>query len=194
MNNKISIDSNLKENVTTDNEIWDIYDKNRKKLNKTIIRDSNQKLQDGEYHLVVEAIIVNSKNEILISKRSATKKKYPLYWECNGGSVKSGENSKQGILRELKEELGLNFNESEAIFYKEEIVEKSHAIKDTWLFKKDINLSDIHFTDNEATEAKWVTIDKMNEMEQSGEFIPGRAIKKDNFNKILKYIENNLGA
>lgn len=166
-------------------ELWDIYDVNKNKLNKTIRRDSAQRLQDGEYHLVVEAIILNSKNEILISKRAKTKEKYPLYWECNGGAVKSGETSKQGILRELREELGVNFDENEATFYKEIRKDKSHAFKDIWLFKKDIKLSDISFTDNEVIDAKWVTIDEMKKMKDRGEFIPGKVIDKEEFKKIL---------
>ena len=55
--------------------------------------------------VVVTALILNSKNEILISKR-AEHKKYPLMWECNGGSIVAGETSLEGILREIKEELG----------------------------------------------------------------------------------------
>ena len=52
--------------------------------------------------------------------------------------------------------------------------------------KKDIKIKDIQFTDNEAIEAKWATLDKIHEMEQKGEFIPGRTIKKEEFNEIIK--------
>lgn len=170
-------------------ELWDIYDKNRNKTGRTIVRDSNQKLQDGEYHLVVEALIINSKNEILISKRAPNKEKYPLYWEFNGGSVKSGEDSKHGILRELREELGLNFDENEAIFYKEIRKDDAHVFKDNWIFKKDIDLSELHFTDNEVIDAKWTTLDEIHKMEKEGKFILNRAVTKDEFNKILNNID-----
>ncbi len=98
-------------------ELWNVYDINRKCTGKVIDRHSDEKLKEGEYHLVVEAIIINSKGEILLSKRSKFKNKYPNMWECTGGSCIKGENSLQAILRELREELGIIFNDSDAIFF-----------------------------------------------------------------------------
>lgn len=64
-------------------ELWDIYDKNRKKTGKVAQRGIT-KLEFGkEYHIVVQGIILNSKNEILISQR-APHKHLGLQWECNG--------------------------------------------------------------------------------------------------------------
>ena len=99
-------------------ELWDVYDINRNKTGKVIDRHSNDRLSTGEYHLVTEAIIINSRNEILLTKRASTKQKYPLMWECTCGSCIKSENTLQAILRELKEELGLNFKKNEANFYK----------------------------------------------------------------------------
>ena len=57
-------------------EFWDIYDQNKCKTGKLAQRDVYQ-FKRGEYHLVVVAVIMNSKNEILITKRAKTKKKEP---------------------------------------------------------------------------------------------------------------------
>lgn len=65
-------------------EYWDIYDKNFEKINKTVKR--GDKLKDDEYHLVINAWIVNSKGEFLITQRVETKP-HPLMWECTGGSA-----------------------------------------------------------------------------------------------------------
>ena len=81
-------------------ELWDIYDKNRRKTGKIAERDVYE-FKDGEYHIVVTGIILNSKDEILISKREPHKK-FGGMWECNGGSILAGETSIEGILRELK--------------------------------------------------------------------------------------------
>ena len=88
-------------------EMWDIYDINRKKTGRLAKRDGYE-FKEGEYHIVVTAIIMNSKNELLISKRAA-KKGFGLMWEFNGGSVLAGETSLEGIIREIKEELGIEF-------------------------------------------------------------------------------------
>ena len=80
-------------------ELWDIYDKNKKKTGRVAERDKYQ-FKEGEYHIVVTGIIMNSKNEILISKR-AEHKNFGLMWECNGGSILAGETSLEGVIREL---------------------------------------------------------------------------------------------
>ncbi len=117
-------------------ELWDIYDINKKKTGRVIDRCSNEKLRKGEYHLVVEAIIINSKGEILICKRAVTKKEYPLKWECIEGSCIKGETSLEAILREIKEEIGINLKKAEAIFYKTIKDDKAKDFKDIWLFRK----------------------------------------------------------
>ena len=43
-------------------EIWEVYDKFREKTGKVIQRNSNERLKDGEYHLVITGIIQNTKN------------------------------------------------------------------------------------------------------------------------------------
>ena len=72
-------------------ELWDIYDENRNKTGQ-IMERGKYRLEKGEYHIVVTGIILNSKNEILISQR-APNKTLPLQWECNGGSILAGETS-----------------------------------------------------------------------------------------------------
>lgn len=52
-------------------EKWDLYDKNRNKLNKVVNRGDY--LSDDEYHLVVNAWIKNDKDEFLITQRNAKK-------------------------------------------------------------------------------------------------------------------------
>lgn len=153
-------------------ELWDVYNINREKTGKVIDRHVCEILQDGEYHLVTEAIIINSKQEILMSKRAESKTKYPLMWECNGGSVKSGEDTLQAILRELKEELGIALNENEAIFYKTIRDDKAKDFKDIWIFRKDIYLKELSFTDNEVIEAKWVSIKEFEKMRKNNDIVP----------------------
>ena len=153
-------------------ELWDVYNIDREKAGKVIDRHSFEILQNGEYHLVAEAIIINSKQEILMSKRAASKTKYPLMWECNGGSVKSGEDTLQAILRELKEELGIKLNKDEAIFYKTIRDDKAKDFKDIWIFRKNIDLKELLFTDNEVIEAKWVSIKQFEKMRKHNDIVP----------------------
>ena len=152
-------------------ELWDIYDINKKKIGRTAERDV-YKFKEGEYHIVVTGIIINSKNEILISKR-AEHKKFGLMWECSGGSILAGETSLEGIIRELKEELGIEFSKKEAIFLKEIRRDKLPPdFKDLWLFRRDIDKREITFPDGESIDAKWVTIDEFVKMYENKEIVP----------------------
>ncbi len=167
-------------------ELWDIYDINRKCTGKVIDRHSAEKLKEGEYHLVVEAIIINFKGEILLSKRSKFKNKYPSMWENTGGSCIKGENSLQSILREIREELGIIFNESDAIFYKTLRDDNAKDFKDIWLFKKNLEIKDLHFTDGEVVDSKWVTIDEFQEMINNKEIIPTIDFTREDYKKCLE--------
>lgn len=166
-------------------ELWDIYDKNKKKTGRTAERGVDQ-LKEGEYHIVVTGIIMNSKNEILISKR-AEYKKHGGMWECNGGSILKGETSLEGILRELKEELGIEFTEKEAIFLKGIRRDKTPPdFKDIWLFKSDVEESKITFPDGESTECKWVSIERFMDMFNKKEIVPTIDIEEKDLREAAK--------
>lgn len=180
-------------------ELWDIYDENRKKTGKLAEREVT-KLEFGkEYHIVVQGIIINSKNEILISQR-APHKKLGLQWECNGGSILAGETSLEGILRELKEELGLEFSKKEAIYLKEVRGRRFPNFKDLWLFRKDIDIKDVKFKDGEAVDVKWVSIDEFMKMYNNGEIVETVDFGIEEYNKAIsleqrqayKYIGKNV--
>ena len=85
-------------------EKWDLYNAKREKSGITVCR--GEIIPKGLYHLSVSVWIVNQQGQYLLSQRHP-KKQYPLYWECTGGSVLSGETSLQGAIREVKEELGI---------------------------------------------------------------------------------------
>jgi len=166
-------------------ELWDIYDKNKKKTGRTIEREGVQ-LKEGEYHIVVTGVIINSENKILISKR-APHKKYGLMWECSGGSILAGETSLEGILREIKEEIGIQFTKKDAIFLKEMRRDKILPdFKDIWLFKKDIDENDITFPDGEAIDYKWVKMEEFIDMYNKKEIIPTIDFGLEEYNKALK--------
>lgn len=167
-------------------EFWDVYDKERNKTGKLVQRGVD-KLKEGEYHIVVTAVILNYKNEILITQR-AEFKTFPLMWECNGGSILAGETSLQGIIREVKE-VGVEFKEEDAIFLK--TIERSCVpadFKDVWIFRKDIEDSEITLPDGEAVAFKWVSIDEFEEMFKDGQIVPSVDFDRDDFEKSITLI------
>lgn len=145
-------------------EIWDLFDEKRQPLNK--IHNRQNKIIIGEYHCVVGIWTVNSNNEILLTLRHPAKKKYPNLWENTGGSVLSGETSKAGAIRELFEETGIIINENELFFLGTKKEEK--AFIDTYIIRKNIEISELTMQEGETVDAQWVTLDKLDEMIKLG--------------------------
>ena len=82
-------------------EKLDIYNENRIKTGKIIERKENTEINENEFILAVQCWIINSQNKILLTKRKQDKACGGM-WEPTSGLVQSGENSIQGIKRELK--------------------------------------------------------------------------------------------
>ena len=55
-----------------------------------------------------DVILVNSKDEILLVRRSPTSNAYPNYWALPGGKMEINETTEQCAIRELKEETGFD--------------------------------------------------------------------------------------
>jgi len=145
-------------------EKWDLFDETRQPLNK--IRNRQDKMIIGEYHIVVEIWTVNIDNEILLTLRHPDKKEYPNYWENTGGSVLSGETSEVGAIRELFEETGIITNKNELYFLG--TVKGETAFVDTYIIRKNLKISDLTMQEGETVKAQWVSLDKLNQMIELG--------------------------
>ncbi len=56
-------------------ELWDLYDIDRRPLNRTIQR--GEALPEGTYHLAVGIAVFNTKGDILLTQRAQEKSQYP---------------------------------------------------------------------------------------------------------------------
>ncbi len=150
-----------------DAEIWDLYSENREFLGRDHVR--GEQLPIDGYHLVVHVWIRNSKGEYLISQRSANRPRYPLMWECVGGSVIKGEDSLQGAIREVKEEVGIDIepDKGQVLFTKVRKVMEGKIVNDivdVWLFDYDgeVNLSNA--TTDEVAQVVWMSREQIEDL------------------------------
>ena len=150
-------------------ELWDLYDKGKKKLNKDHIR--GEKIPDGAYHLVVHVWIKNKNNEYLISRRSRSRPSFPLMLECVGGSVLKNENTYDAAIREVKEEVGVDLKNIKGQFITSFVRDEYQDIVDVYEFNYDGEVSLELATTNEVEEVKWMTKDEIKELYNKGEII-----------------------
>ena len=148
----------------------DLYNVNRVLTGKTIYKGEN--IPPNNYILVVLAFIQNSKGQFLIQKRSKIKDgKYA----STGGHPKSGETSIQGIITEIKEELGLTVfpTELELIFSGRE--DSEQVFFDIYYIKKDFNISDLILQKEEVESVKWLSIKEIIQLINDGLFFENHA-------------------
>lgn len=157
-----------------DAEIWDLYDENRELLGKDHVR--GEQLPIDGYHLVVHVWIRNSKGEYLIAQRSANRQTYPLMWECVDGSVIKGEDSLQGALREVKEEVGVDLLPKKghvilSDIKKIEFGKVVNKIVDIWLFKYDGEVDLSNATTDEVAQVAWMNRSQIKELFDANMFL-----------------------
>ncbi|WP_243387343.1 (deoxy)nucleoside triphosphate pyrophosphohydrolase [Bacillus kexueae] len=106
---------------------------------------------------VVAAVIFNHKNEVLCALRSS-KMSLPNLWEFPGGKIEQGENPKEALVREIREELGCTVKVYEKI--KEVHHEYENFIVNLLTYKTTI-IQDTPIA-KEHAELKWVPTHKLN--------------------------------
>ena len=107
------------------------------------------------------AFILNSKGELLVARRGKEPAKGTL--DLPGGFVDNGESGEQGIIREIKEETGLDIPEVEYLFSIPNIYRYSsmdiHTLDMFYLCRVDDNAT-VHAADD-AAELSWVPLQEV---------------------------------
>ena len=143
----------------------DLYNIYKENTQVTIFKE--EKTPDNYYTLVVLVLIQNSKNEILVQKRSIQKGgKYAL----TSGHPKSGENSLRGIITEIKEELGVIALPQELKLMYSKRDDSDRCFYDLYYLKKDYNEENMLLQKEEVDKVYWLTENKVNELCNDGKF------------------------
>lgn len=151
-------------------ELWDILDGNGNKTGKTVER--GKPMGQDEYHLVVHVWIKNNNGEFLITKRTPNKSHLPNMWETTVGSAIVGDDSLKAALREVKEEIGIELSPINGKFlfrFKRQQHDFPDFV-DVWLFKEEVDITEVIYQPEEVCGAKWATTSQIYTMIESGEF------------------------
>jgi len=112
-----------------------------------------------------KAIIFREDGRFLTIRRSKTAPSRPLHWDLPGGDLDFGEDVKEGMIREIKEETGLRVNDLRVI----DAISGFNDIHEFWVtiyyiaqpITKDVILSYEH------DDFKWVLPDEFQELKAS---------------------------
>ena len=143
-------------------EYLDVVDDNNNIIGKDTRTNIHKK---GRFHRAVHIIVLNTKGEMFIQKRSSTKDTYPNHWDVSSaGHLNIGESYESAAKRELKEELGI---ENIDLEYVSEI--KGSKATDFEFIKifRCVYDGNITINNEEISEGKFIGVNKLKKLLRS---------------------------
>lgn len=162
-------------------EFWDIYDENKRLTGRTMQRN-DWNMKPGEYHLTVLGVIRHTNGRYLITKRVMTKSWAPGWWEVSGGGVMAGEDSRTAVLREIREETGLDVSDWEGgylfSYRRDNPKEKDNYFVDVYCFTGDFSDADLQLQEAETDGYQLATLEEIRAYADEGIFLHYDSIKQ----------------
>ena len=158
-----------REAIVSKPELIDIYDSEGKRTGKVIQR-ADAFLNEGEYMLYVLGIIQNQDDKFLITRRALDKHWAAGEWEVSGGGVRAGEDARDAIIREVREETGLDVadktNDPIYRYVNVDLARGDNYIVNIYHFRLDFGTSDVTLQKSEAIDYRlvgWNDIEQLNQ-------------------------------
>ena len=116
----------------------------------------------------INSFIIDDKGNVLLQKRSANKKLWPNMWDVTvGGHVDSGEFGRQALIRETREELGIQISDddikyligSTSINEQGDIINKHY--NECYLITKNVDVSKIKIQKEELSGVKYFSKEEL---------------------------------
>lgn len=149
-------------------ELWDLFDADRLPTGRTGARQDG--LVDGQLHVVVHVCLFNAAGQMLIQQRTMMKEDWPGLWDFTvGGSVHAGENSREGAMREVREELGieLDLNGSRPNF----TFNFEYGFDDFYLLRREVDLAQLAVPNEEVERVRWADLDEVLDLIRTNQFL-----------------------
>ena len=162
-------------------EYWDIYYANKNRTGR-LMKRNDWCLKDGEYHLSVLGVVARPDGRYLITKRVMTKAWAPGWWEVSGGAAQAGEESYDAVLREVREETGLDVSNAEGgyvfTYHRENPGEGDNYFVDVYRFVLDFKEEDLKLQTEETDGYRLATAEEIKALADQGVFLHYDSIKR----------------
>ena len=122
----------------------------------------------GLWHRAVYGFVIDKDSNVLLQKRSSDKKLWPNKWDVTvGGHVDAGEFGMETIIRECKEELGIEVQESEikyltsstSVYVKGDY--SNNHYDECYLIMKDIDISELTLQLEEVSDVQYFSKEEL---------------------------------
>lgn len=141
------------------NELLQCYDADGSPIEPQTRADVKQ-LPPRWWYAVARIWLVNDQGQLLCSKRAEGLEGNPGKWQTYfGGHVGAGISIKETAQRELAEEAGVHRPLEDFFLVDHGRNEEKKVFFESYAVRFNGDPSELHFTDNEVTEAKWLDMD-----------------------------------
>ena len=154
-------------------EFFDILDENGAYTGKTEERDVAHK--NGLWHRAVVVFLVNSKNQVLLQRRSAMKKFWPNMLDVSvGGHCNAGEFGFEAAIRETREEIGVEIERKQLVFLgctRSHVVKKDtvdNMLNEFYVAFVDVDPLSLKLQEEEVSEVKYFSAKEIEKMMKEG--------------------------
>ena len=148
-------------------EYLQVFDENKKMLNEKIERELKKELTDNRFFMIILLFIQNEKGELLVQKTSVNRNNELAF---TGGHVTFGDDGFKTVIKEAKEELGIDLLPDEVKLIDTLCVRNAYV--EIYYSNKKINIDELKLQDEEVDYVKWYSIDQIDKF-----------IEEDNFRK-----------
>ncbi|NTU66781.1 MAG: NUDIX hydrolase [Candidatus Moranbacteria bacterium] len=112
-----------------------------------------------------KAVIFRDDGKILVIRRSETAPSHPLFWDLPGGGIDFGEDARDAIIREIKEETGLNVNNVDIL----DVISALDYKGEFWItigYVSEVSESEVKLS-HEHDEFRWIYSEEFSKMKAS---------------------------
>lgn len=140
-------------------EYFDILDKHANPIGQ--IAEKGTLLGEGMYYMGVNGYIVTPDGYFLLQQRAYNKTIRPGCWDILMGHVIAGESSKETMIRETQEEIGLIIEECDLHFIQRYVWDKARLIVDIYFIIVPIDQKALVLQQDEVINAKLISKEEM---------------------------------
>ena len=177
------------------NELFDVLNELGEFTGNVASREECHK--NGYWHRAVYAFLIDNNFNILLQKRSKNKKLWPNKWDVTvGGHVDEGEIGRQTIIRECREELGIDVKENEIKYLvsSTSVYEKNNYLNkhydECYLILKDVDITKLKLQKEEVSDVQYFSKDEL--LERIENNFDGLTEKTGSWHFLKKILEGNI--
>ena len=173
-------------------EYFDVLNEWGEYTGKVDTRENCHKL--GLWHRANYGFIFNKNGEVLLQKRSKIKKLWPDLWDITaGGHVLAGEFGYEALIREVKEELGIELEPKNLLYLVGSTSENikgdviNRHFNECFIINKDVDIAEVKIQEEEVSEVRWFTKEEI--LNRINNNFDGITDKTGPWNFLKKYYE-----